>query len=267
MMKTKSDGLTRIKNRGDLCLKLTCCSAPWEICVKRRKRKSNVKSRNGCGLNMASLIETYEQQYATLTAEITHNINNISSTRGAEKQKYVRQVEKLFDEAKELLEQMDLEVKDLTTDRQKYKTRVKSYQVELTKLETDVRRAKLGIDSSRDELLGDDTHDSEDQRRRLLDNTEMLDRATRRIEHGYKVTLETEQIGAQVIEDLSNQRESIQRSRSRLGEMNANLGKSSRLLSGMMKRIIQNRILLIGIGLILLIVIVVAIYFMVRENS
>jgi len=25
------------------------------------------------------------------------------------------------------------------------------------------RRAKLGIDSSRDELLGDDTHDSEDQ--------------------------------------------------------------------------------------------------------
>ncbi|VDI17792.1 vesicle transport through interaction with t-SNAREs homolog 1A-like isoform X2 [Mytilus galloprovincialis] len=216
---------------------------------------------------MASLIETYEQQYATLTAEITHNINNISSTRGAEKQKYVRQVEKLFDEAKELLEQMDLEVKDLTTDRQKYRTRVKSYQVELTKLETDVRRAKLGIDSSRDELLGDDTHDSEDQRRRLLDNTEMLDRATRRIEHGYKVTLETEQIGAQVIEDLSNQRESIQRSRSRLGEMNANLGKSSRLLSGMMKRIIQNRILLLGIGLILLIVIVVAIYFMVRDNS
>ena len=33
---------------------------------------------------------------------------------------------------------MELEVKDLTTDRQKYKTRVKSYQVELTKLETDV---------------------------------------------------------------------------------------------------------------------------------
>lgn len=31
---------------------------------------------------MASLIETYEQQYASLTAEITHNINNISSTRG-----------------------------------------------------------------------------------------------------------------------------------------------------------------------------------------
>lgn len=216
---------------------------------------------------MASLIETYEQQYATLTAEITHNINNISSTRGGEKQKYVRQVEKLFDEAKELLEQMELEVKDLTTDRQKYKTRVKSYQVELTKLETDVRRAKLGIDSSRDELLGDDTHDSEDQRKRLLDNTEMLDRTTRRIDHGYKVTLETEQIGAQVIEDLTNQRETIQRSRGRLGEMNSNLGKSSRLLSGMMRRIIQNRLLLLGLGVMLLIVIIVAIYFMVKKNS
>jgi hypothetical protein len=29
------------------------------------------------------------------------------------------------------------------------------------------------------------------QRKRLLDNTEMLDRTTRRIDHGYKVTLET----------------------------------------------------------------------------
>lgn len=216
---------------------------------------------------MASLIETYEQQYATLTADITHNINSISSTRGAEKQKYVRQVEKLFDEAKELLEQMDLEVKDLTNDKQKYRTRVKSYQVELSKLETDVRRAKLGIDSSRDELLGDDTHDSEDQRRRLLENTEMLDRSTRRLDHGYKVTLETERIGAQVIEDLSSQRETIQRSRQRLGEMNSNLGKSSRLLSGMMRRIIQNRLLLLGVGLVLLIIIIVAIYFMVRKNS
>jgi hypothetical protein len=29
------------------------------------------------------------------------------------------------------------------------------------------------------------------QRKRLLDNTEMLDRTTRRLDHGYKVTLET----------------------------------------------------------------------------
>ena len=29
------------------------------------------------------------------------------------------------------------------------------------------------------------------QRQRLLDNTETLDRASRRLEHGYKITLET----------------------------------------------------------------------------
>ncbi|XP_062611041.1 vesicle transport through interaction with t-SNAREs homolog 1A-like [Saccostrea cucullata] len=217
---------------------------------------------------MGTLIESYEQQYSSLTADITFNIGRISNTHGAERQVHIRQAEKLFDEATELLEQMELEVKDLPLkDRQKYNTRVKSYKAELSKLQKDNKRAKLGIDSSRDELLGDDTHDSEDQRQRLLDNTETLDRASRRLEHGYKITLETEQIGAQIMEDLHNQRQTINRSRHRMEEMNTNLGKSSRVLSGMMKRIIQNRLLLLVICAVLVVVVVLAIYFMVKRKS
>ncbi|KAK3091316.1 hypothetical protein FSP39_018876 [Pinctada imbricata] len=165
---------------------------------------------------MTTLIESYEQQYSNLTADITYNVGRISNTSGAEKQKHVRQVDKMFDEVTELLEQMDLEVKDLApSNKQKYQTRVKSYKAELKKLQTDYKRAKLGINSSRDELLGDDTHDSEDQRQRLLDNTENLDRSTRRLDHGYRVALETEQIGAQLMEDLHHQRQTINRSRGR----------------------------------------------------
>ncbi|OWF53325.1 vesicle transport through interaction with t-SNAREs homolog 1A-like [Mizuhopecten yessoensis] len=217
---------------------------------------------------MASLIESYEQQYSNLTADITYNISKISNTHGAEKQKYIRQVDKLFDEVSELLEQMELEVKDLPSrDKQKYQTRVKSYKTELGKLQTDTRRAKLGIDSSRDELLGDDTHESEDQRKRLLDNTDALDRTSRRLDHGYRIALETEEMGAQVLQDLSGQRQTIQRSRNRLEEMNSGLGKSSRVLSGMMRRIIQNRLMLVIICAILLLVIGLAIYFIVKRNS
>ncbi|KAJ8319216.1 hypothetical protein KUTeg_004307 [Tegillarca granosa] len=192
---------------------------------------------------MASLIESYEQQYSNLTADITYNISRISNTNGAERQKYIRQAEKLFDEVTELLEQMELEVKELPSkDKQKYQTRVKSYKTELTKLQKDTRA-------------------------RLLDNTETLDRSTRKLEHGYRVALETEQIGAQVMEDLQGQRQTIQRSRNRLEEMNTNLGKSSRVLSGMMKRIIQNRLLLVIIGVILVIVIILAMYFIVKRKT
>ncbi|KAL5018786.1 hypothetical protein ScPMuIL_004508 [Solemya velum] len=217
---------------------------------------------------MASLIESYEQQYSTLTADITSFIGKISNSHGGEKQGHIRHVEKFFDEATELLEQMELEVKEQPSrERQKYQTRVVSYKSELSKLQTDMKRAKLGLDSCRDELLGDDTHDSEDQRTRLLDNSERLERSSRKLEHGQRIALETEAIGAQIMDDLNSQRHSIQRSRNRLEEMNTTLGKSSRVLSGMMKRIIQNRILLLGIGVFILVVVGVAIYFMVKKHS
>ncbi|XP_076460070.1 vesicle transport through interaction with t-SNAREs homolog 1A-like [Babylonia areolata] len=214
---------------------------------------------------MASLIHDYEQHYSTITADITFHIGRISITTGAEKQNHVRQAEKLFEEASELLEQMELEVKEQDSkDRQKYHTRIRSYKAELTKQQKDMKRARLGVDSSRDELLGDDTHDSEDQRTRLLDNTERLERSSRKLEQGYRIAVETEEIGTQMMEDLSSQRETIQRARGRLHDMDTTLGKSSRLLSAMTKRIIQNRIMLVGIGLLIVITIIVAIYFMVR---
>ncbi|XP_059158669.1 vesicle transport through interaction with t-SNAREs homolog 1A-like [Physella acuta] len=215
-----------------------------------------------------NLIQSYEQQYSTVTADITHNIGKIATSQGVEKQNYVKQAEKLFEEANELLEQMDLEVKELEAkDRQKYHTRVKSFKIQLTKLQADLKRAKLGIDANRDELLGDDTHDSEDQRARLLDNSETLERTSRRLDHGYRIAIETEQMGSQILDDLHSQRQTITRSRGRLQEMDSALGKSSRLLSGMMHRVIQNRVMLLGVMLIVLIAIILFIYFMVKSHS
>ncbi|KAK7111606.1 vesicle transport through interaction with t-SNAREs homolog 1A-like [Littorina saxatilis] len=216
---------------------------------------------------MASLLQNFEQQYSAVTADITFNIGRISNTTGAEKQNHVRQAEKLFEEASELLEQMELEVKEQDSkDRQKYQTRIKSYKAELNKQQADMKRARLGIDANRDELLGDDTHDSEDQRVRLLDNTERVERSSRKLDQGYRIAVETEEIGSQIMEDLHSQRQTIQRSRGRLHDMDTTLGKSSRVLSGMMKRIIQNRIMLLGIGLIILVTVILAIYFMARRR-
>ncbi|GFS02303.1 vesicle transport through interaction with t-SNAREs homolog 1A-like [Elysia marginata] len=135
-----------------------------------------------------SLIESYEQQYSTVTADITHTISKVAVSNGVEKQNNVKQADKLFEEANELLEQMELEVKEQgPKERQKYNTRVKSFKIELTKLQTDL-----------------------------------------------------------------------------LQEMDTALGKSSRVLSGMMQRIIQNRVMLLGVGLLVLISIILSIYFMVR---
>nr|XP_042711175.1 vesicle transport through interaction with t-SNAREs homolog 1A-like [Chrysemys picta bellii] len=75
-----------------------------------------------------------------------------------------------------------------------------------------------------------------------------------------------EQIGQEMLENLSQDREKIQRSRERLRETDANLGKSSRILTGMLRRIIQNRILIVILAIIIFFTILMAIYFSVKRH-
>ncbi|XP_033887250.2 vesicle transport through interaction with t-SNAREs homolog 1A isoform X3 [Acipenser ruthenus] len=222
---------------------------------------------------MSSDFETYEQDFGTLTAEITSRIVKIPKLAGDEKKNMVVSVEKQLEEARELLEQMDLEVREIPVQsRGMHSTRLKSYKQELEKLEKDFKRSRIAYsDEVRDELLGDDGNSSEsqliklrDERAHLLDNAEKLERSSRRLEAGYQIAVETEQVGQEILENLHHDREKIQRSRDRLRETDANLGKSSRILTGMLRRIIQNRILMFILGVIILFTVVLAIYFSVR---
>ncbi|NXH04411.1 VTI1A protein, partial [Loxia leucoptera] len=127
------------------------------------------------------------------------------------------------------------------------------------------KRSRIAYsDEVRNELLGDDGNSSENQRAHLLDNTERLERSSRRLEAGYQIAVETEQIGQEMLENLSHDREKIQRARERLRETDANLGKSSRILTGMLRRIIQNRILIVVLAVIIIFTTMMAIYFSVR---
>ncbi|XP_047558385.1 vesicle transport through interaction with t-SNAREs homolog 1A isoform X3 [Lutra lutra] len=187
---------------------------------------------------MSSDFEGYEQDFAVLTAEITSKIARVPRLPPDEKKQMVANVEKQLEEAKELLEQMDLEVREIPPQsRGMYSNRMRSYKQEMGKLETDFKRSRIAYsDEVRNELLGDDGNSSENQRAHLLDNTERLERSSRRLEAGYQIAVETEQIGQEMLENLSHDREKIQRARERLRETDANLGKSSRVLTGMLRR-------------------------------
>ncbi|XP_063291094.1 vesicle transport through interaction with t-SNAREs homolog 1A isoform X1 [Pelobates fuscus] len=224
---------------------------------------------------MSAEFEGYEQDYGVLTAEITGRIGRIPRLVGDEKKQMILNVEKQLEEAKELLEQMDLEMREIPAQsRGMYSNRMRSYKQEMTKLETDFKRSRIAYsDEVRNELLGDDGNSSEiqliklrEERAHLLDNTERLERSSRRLEAGYQVAIETEQIGQGILENLSQDKEKIQRARERLRETDTNLGKSSRILTGMLRRIIQNRVLFVALGIIIVFTIVLAIYFSVRGH-
>ncbi|XP_018082717.1 vesicle transport through interaction with t-SNAREs homolog 1A isoform X1 [Xenopus laevis] len=224
---------------------------------------------------MSAELEGYEQDYAVLTAEITGRIGKVPRLVGDEKKLMILNVEKQLDEARELLEQMDLEVREIPVQsRSMYSNRMRSYKQEMSKLDTDFKRSRIAYsDEVRNELLGDDGNSSESQliklreeRAHLLDNTERLERSSRRLQAGYQVAVETEQIGQGILENLSQDREKIQRARERLRETDTNLGKSSRVLTGMLRRIIQNRVLVVILGIFIVFTIIMAIYFSIRRH-
>ncbi|KAG8184612.1 hypothetical protein JTE90_005223 [Oedothorax gibbosus] len=216
---------------------------------------------------MASLMESFEQQYAAISAEITAKTSRLSNLSGVEKKLFISQVDRQMEEAHELLEQMDLEVKGMPpASRQKYQIRLQSYVAELSLLDKELKARISPRDELRDELF-DGEYLRDDQKQSLLDNTERLERASRQLEGGYKMAVEAEQIGSAILTDLSSQRETIKKSKSRVQETNYDLGRSSRIVNGMIRGIVQQKLVLYGVGAVILVAIVLAIYFTVRKHT
>ncbi|XP_058446690.1 vesicle transport through interaction with t-SNAREs homolog 1A [Malaya genurostris] len=218
------------------------------------------------------LIQDYEQQYAVLTAEITAQIGRIVTSFGGERNKLIADIDRQLEESQELLEQIGLEIRDIPqASRAGYTSRLNCYQAELRRLQQEFNNSKSirsksanGYDSSVDEF--DEIGIQEDQKRRLLDNSERLERTGNHLKEGYRVILETEQIGAQVLQDLSEQRETIQRARGRLRETDAELGRSTRILNSMIFRSLREKIVLISVAVAIFLVLVLSIYFSVSSD-
>lgn len=117
---------------------------------------------------------------------------------------------------------MELEVREIeSVKQQRCRTKLDCYRAELKRLTLEyikarsVKQAALGYDSA-EEL--NDVRISNDQKQRLLDNSERLERSGQKLEEGYRVIIETQEIGNQVLVNLNEQRETIQRSRARVSK-------------------------------------------------
>lgn len=220
---------------------------------------------------MGDLFADYENDFAVLSADIVAKTNKTPNVHGEEKRILINEVEQKFDDAQELLEQMDLEVRGMSGEtKAKFGTKLKSYKDEIRNLDVNFKKAKIALtdyEHARSKLMsGEDGAHSEDQRSRLLENNERLERTNRRLDEGYKVCIETEEIGEEILTNLGRDRETMTKTRDRLRNTNADLTKSSRILTTMMKRVVQNRILLFFVCLCIISVICVVIYYAAKKN-
>lgn len=117
------------------------------------------------------------------------------------------------------LEQMELEVRGMNgTARDRLRGRVESHRAELKRLTQEFQTAKKPKEDVMEITMEEswDNNVTEEQRKRLLDASERIERSGRTLQNGYRMALETEEISTEVLKDLHEQRETIQRSRGRV---------------------------------------------------
>jgi len=221
------------------------------------------------------VIRGYEQDLSATCADITLLTGKLRLAASQnEVDSMSAQLEVLFSDAQETLEQIELESHTLEAGaREKVKTRVTSYQAELRRQQDQVASSKTeaGERSDRLELLSRPGHHGQhggggeefqggENSLLLAETEEILSEAGRQLHDGRRLLEETQEVGAGVLGDLHNQRETIQRSRSRLKDVEGGLGESSSILGKMMWRAQQNKLVLAAVGIAVLLVVAYTIY-------
>ncbi|VFV26496.1 vesicle transport through [Lynx pardinus] len=84
----------------------------------------------------------------------------------------------------------------------------------------------------------------ESQRALLLQGTDSLNQATQSTECSYRIATETDQIGSEIIEELGEQCDPLERTKSRLVNTSENLSKSRKILRSMSRKVTTNKLLL-----------------------
>ncbi|KAE9556055.1 hypothetical protein FO519_000689 [Halicephalobus sp. NKZ332] len=211
-----------------------------------------------------ALLGQFEQEYSVNTAEITAKIGQLVSVPKSDRPAAIKEIRNLLNDVGSLLEQMDLSVRDLedqSPQRLKYENRVASYKTDKKLLDNELERAVNRLRKSEDRTELFDTDESDLMNQTLISNTETLDRTSRKVRDAYQTIVETEHIGAEVLEDLGRQRETITRARDRLRDGNIDLTRSNQIASTMLHRIIQSRLILLILFFVLMLLLMIFIYY------
>lgn len=221
-----------------------------------------------------SIVRTHEEEFSRISAEITVLCGKLKLSPTLEIcGGHCSELDNLISDADETLEQLELECRNIEPGggyRDKVISRISSYTTELDRLKGLYKSCKREAEerSARIQLLNQDTQSSEYVDIKETDNLleasqDLLENSDKQLDTGRRLLLETENIGASVLSDLHSQRETIERSRTRLRDVESGLGQSHAIIGNMIFRARQNILLLYVIGGILVIAVLIVIYYVI----
>ena len=216
------------------------------------------------------VFDHYEAEYHKLTKAAATDIELVDQLLpGTERDNTARKASQAIEAAEEIVQSMDLEARSLAGEaKAQLVAQAKDYKAGITALRRKLRGAQTSSraqEAARDELLrGADPAlrmEADSQRARLVANTDRMHRQTDKLKAATQIALETEQVGASILSDLEDQRNTIAHARATLAGASAGLDRSARLLKGMGRRALKNKMLMYVIIVVLFIMISFIIWF------
>jgi len=221
--------------------------------------------------------EAFERLKETVASFVTDYKNRISrklksaQTSGDESERLLAETERSIENAYRNLQSMEREVSIAPAEfRTMMNAKLRSLQRDVDAINREIKSVRPNQSISRgggypgSSSIYDPRTDiatlEERQRQQVMFGTDVLNRASESVARTQRVAAENEEIGVEILGELGTQREQLQRTSRKLDETKAELSRSRKLLNTMHRRVISNKILLMGIILFEVIILIAVIY-------
>ncbi|XP_024400423.1 vesicle transport v-SNARE 11 [Physcomitrium patens] len=216
---------------------------------------------------MSEIFDGYERQFCELCTHIKKRCKSVSSNETEKKQKY-DELKTGLDQAESLIRRMDLEARTLIPPLKiALLTKLREYKSDLNVLKREAKNFLVSIDSlsARNELIdsrpgGLQSRFEADQRDRLVNATDRINRSGEKVKESRRQLIETEDLGVRILQDLHVQHQTLLHTQQMMHGVDTNIAKSSRLLSSMSQRFEKHKYIMTGIIAVLFLAIMFVIY-------
>jgi vesicle transport through interaction with t-SNAREs protein 1 len=212
---------------------------------------------------MTDLFDRCESDINGIVSNVQIKIGAINQTTGEQKKAAVRQAERDMAEARDILQQMDVETHSMSSgNRGQCLTRIRNLKANIERLSRELNSAARGGTYGSTSHVGfeEQQYSGDPQRQRLLMAQERLDRTNQSLKNSERLAAENESMGIGILGDLEEQRGTIERSHQQLLDTNANLTKSDKALRSMQWRNCNTKLIAAAVVIVIIIIVVVVCY-------
>jgi len=190
--------------------------------------------------------ESLEDDVTAIIDTLKEIDTKVSSLSGEDRKSAVRKAERNLEEANVIIQELESEAKLAPVNyRTQFLGRIRHYRSDIEQFTRNLKRGAPSGSSGTDNY-GFDREERLDSanRAKLLQGHQSLQRTSDSIARSHQIAAETDQIGTDIIDELGEQRETLVRTRGKLVETDANLTKSRKILKGMARRVMTNKLIL-----------------------